>query len=338
MIREILPNIFQTKVPLPRSPLGHLNSYLVKSEGKNLLIDTGLNFPEAFQLLRSELAESDVMCEDIDEILLTHFHADHVGLIERFKQISEKTKLLIHQVEADLSKIIAVSYQKYRERVETFLEAHGAPSAIATNLKRFHPAFFTPEVYERLAMESIPLSDGQVISIGNYNFQVLWTPGHSPGHVCLYEPSLKILFSGDHILPTITPHIAQFLEDMSPLADYLRSLEKTERLDVEFVLPAHEEIFKNHIERIEQLKAHHKERLTQLIDELKRGDSTACRLASVVHWNVDYKSWEEFPRFQKYLALGETVAHLNLLEQENLVEKTRVGKVYHYHAKKSYLV
>ena len=193
MAREVFPNIFQIKVPLPRSPLGHLNSYLVKSGRKNFLIDTGLNFAEAFQLLRSELAENKIRCEDIDEILLTHFHTDHVGLIERFKEASEKTKLLIHQVEADLSKIIVGSFQEYKEGVETFLQAHGAPSSIAANFKRFHPAFFNPGVYERLATESVPLEDEQVISVGDYNFQVLWTPGHSPGHVCVYEPSLKIL-------------------------------------------------------------------------------------------------------------------------------------------------
>jgi len=306
----------------------------VKSRRRNLLIDTGLNSAEAFQFLRNELAENEVRCEDIDEILLTHFHADHVGLIERFKEASEKTKFLIHQVEADLSKIIVGGFQEYKESVETFLQAHGAPSSIAVNLTRFHPAFFTPEVYKRLARaraESVPLEDEQVIPVGDYNFQVLWTPGHSPGHVCIYEPSLKILFSGDHILPSITPHVAQFLENMNPLADYLRSLEKTERLDVELVLPAHEETFRNHTERIEQLKAHHKQRLAQLINELKAGDSTAYRLASTIHWDVNYKSWEEFPLFQKYLALGETVAHLNLLEQEKLAGSNKVDQVYFYH-------
>jgi glyoxylase-like metal-dependent hydrolase (beta-lactamase superfamily II) len=215
-------------------------------------------------------------------------------------------------------------FGEYKQSMETFLEVNGAPSSIAMNLQRFHPAFFTPQAYQELATTALPLDDGQEISVGNYNFRVIWTPGHSPGHVCLYEPVLKILFSGDHLLPTITPHIAQFVENTDPLTDYLNSLDKTEKLEVDVVLPAHEEAFTNHRERIKQLKDHHKQRLTEIMNGLGAGNSTAYALASKVHWNVKYKSWDEFPLFQKYLALGEIAAHLNLLEQKRLVSRTEV--------------
>ncbi len=324
MIREVLANIFQIKVQLPHSPLGHLNSYLIKSEEKNLLIDTGLNFPQAFQSLREGISKAGIRLEELTGILLTHFHVDHVGLIPRFKEASENIKLLMYHVEVELSRLMSNEFEGYMESMEAFLEAHGAPSSIAMNLQRFHPAFFNPQAYQELAASALPLEDGQEISVGDYNFQVLWTPGHSPGHICLYEPSLKILVSGDHLLPTITPHIAQFMEDTDPLRDYLNSLERIEKLDVELVLPAHEETFTNHRERIEQLKDHHKQRLIEIMDELKAGSLTAYMLASKVHWNVNYKSWDDFPSFQKYLALGETVAHLNLLEQKGLVRRTKV--------------
>lgn len=324
MVREVFANIFQIKVQLPHSPLGHLNSYLIKSEEKNLLIDTGLNFPQAFQSLREGISKAGIRLEELTEILLTHFHVDHVGLIPRFKEASENIKLLMHRVEVELSRLMSNEFEGYMESMEAFLEAHGAPSSIAMNLQRFHPAFFNPQAYQELASSALSLEDGQEISVGDYNFQVLWTPGHSPGHICLYEPSLKILVSGDHLLPTITPHIAQFMEDTDPLSDYLNSLERIEKLDVEVVLPAHEETFTNHRERIKQLKDHHKQRLTETMDELKAGSLTAYMLASKVHWNVNYKSWDDFPPFQKYLALGETVAHLNLLEQKGLVRRNKV--------------
>lgn len=330
MVKELFPNIFQLRVPLPQNPLGHLNSYLIKSEEKNLLIDTGMNFPQAFQLLRRGLSKVGVRLEELTEILLTHFHVDHVGLIPRFKKATGNTRLLIHRIEAELSKLMVSGFEGYKESVETFLKANGAPSSIAKNLRRFHPAFFTPEAYQELAAAALPLEDGQAISVGEYNFQVLWTPGHSPGHTCLYEPSLKILVSGDHLLPTITPHVAQFLENMDPLTDYLKSLEKIERLDVEVVLPAHEEIFSNHRERIRQLRGHHEQRLMEIRHGLKAGSLTAYGLASKVHWDVNYRSWDEFPPFQKYLAFGETVAHLNFLEQKRLVKRTRVNQAIFY--------
>ncbi len=324
MIKEVFSNIFQIKVPLPQNPLGHLNSYLIRSKDEHLLIDTGLNFPQAFHSLCKGLSKAGIKPEDLTKILLTHFHVDHVGLIPCFKEVSRNIKFLIHHAEAELSKLMSREFEDYKEDMETFLEANGAPQSIAMNLQRFHPAFFTPQAYQELAEEALPLDDGQEISVSDYSFQVLWTPGHSPGHICLYEPSSKILISGDHLLPTITPHIAQFMENTDPLTDYLNSLEKIEKLDVKVVLPAHEEAFTNHRERIRQLRDHHEQRLVQILDGLKAGSLTAYTLASKVHWNVIYKSWDEFPLFQKYLALGETVAHLNLLKQKRLVKKIGV--------------
>jgi len=332
MVREVFPNIFQIKVPLPYSPLGHLNSYLIRSDEKNVLIDTGLDFPQAFQSLCEGLSKAGLKPKELTEILLTHFHVDHVGLIPRLKKSSGNIKLSIHRVEAELSKLMAMKFEDYRESMETFFKANGAPSSLATNLQRFHPAFFTPQAYHHLAVEAFPLEDDQELSIGGYSFQVLWTPGHSPGHICLYEPSLKTLISGDHLLPTITPHIAQFMEEMDPLTDYLNSLAKVEDLDVKFVLPAHEEIFTDHKGRIGQLREHHKRRLTEILERLKTGGSTAYVLASKIHWDVNYKSWDEFPAFQKYLALGEAVAHLNLLEHKGQVKRTKVDQTVFYDA------
>jgi glyoxylase-like metal-dependent hydrolase (beta-lactamase superfamily II) len=327
MSEEIFPGIFKIRVPLPHSPLGHLNSYLVKSEEKNLLIDTGLNFPEAFQSLCAGLSEAGINPKDLTEILLTHFHVDHIGLIPRFKEVSKNLRLSIHRIEAELSRLTSRRFEDYRQNMQAFLETNGEPSSIAVKLQRFHPAFFTQQAYQELATTALPLEDGQEISVGDYSLQVLWTPGHSPGHVCLYEPSLKALFSGDHILPNITPHVAQFMENMDPLTDYLHSLEKIEKLDVDIVLPAHEEAFTNHRERIKQLRDHHDQRLAEIINGLRPGRLAAYTLASKIHWNVNYKSWDEFPIFEKYLAVGETVAHLNLLEQKGVVRRTKDNSV-----------
>lgn len=118
---------------------------------------------------------------------------------------------------------------------------------------------------------------------------------------------------------------------MDPLTDYLNSLERIEKLDVKVVLPAHEEVFTNCRERIKQLKEHYEQRLMEILDGLKTESLTAYMLASKIHWNVHYKSWETFPSFQKYLALGETVAHLNILEQRGLVKKSTLGQTILYY-------
>ncbi|UCH31529.1 MAG: MBL fold metallo-hydrolase [Candidatus Bathyarchaeota archaeon] len=322
MVNQIFPNIFEIKIPLPHSPLGHLNSYLIRSKGRNLLIDTGLNFSQSYKSLVKGLSEAEVKPEQLHEILLTHFHVDHVGLIPRIKAASKEARLLIHSTEFTLSKII-VEDEYYLRGIADFLGSNGAPSSIATKLHRFHPAFFTPQAYVELAGSATPVADGQEISIGDYSFQVLWTPGHSPGHICLYEPTMKILFSGDHLLPSITSHVSQYIEDMDPLNDYLASLTKIEKLDVDEVLPAHENKFSHYRERITQLREHHKHRLIEIKNHLKTESLTAYSLASRIPWDVNYGSWEEFPPFQKYLALGETLAHLKVLEQRCSVKRAK---------------
>lgn len=330
LIKEVFPNMFQINVPLPNNPLGHLNTYLIKSSEKTLLIDTGLNFPQVFEALSHGLSEAGVKPRTLTDVLITHFHIDHVGVLPLLKENSERLNIWIHEAEKQLSQLIVKDYTRYLDSMKNFMKSSGAPASFADNLQKFHPAFFTPKAYEEIAETAHPLSDGQEISVDYYHFQVLWTPGHSPGHICLYEPRLKVLFSGDHVLPTITPHVSQFMANTNPLEDYLKSLEQVEKLDAEIVLPAHEKAFTNLSERVKHLKNHHKQRLEEILNYLKNGKLTPYNLASKVHWNVNYKSWDYFPPFQKYLALGETLSHLTFLEKKGLVRKVVLDQKIFY--------
>lgn len=330
MIKEVFPDIFQIKVPLPHNPLGHLNAYLIKAGGNTLLIDTGLNFPQVFQELNKSFSEVGIKIQTLTDVLFTHFHIDHIGLIPRIKETSEDVDLWIHFIEKELSRSIKDDFNKYINDMKEFLKATDAPTSFADNLQNFHPAFFTPKAYEAIAETAHPLSDGQKISMGEYQFKVIWTPGHSPGHICLYEPNLKALISGDHVLPTITPHVSQFIANTNPLEDYLKSLEKVEKLDVKVVLPAHEKIFTDLNGRIKQLKNHHEQRLKEILGCLKNGSLTPHDMASKVHWNINYKSWDDFPPFQKYLAIGETLSHLTFLEKKGFVKRAVSNQKFFY--------
>jgi glyoxylase-like metal-dependent hydrolase (beta-lactamase superfamily II) len=335
MIKEVFPDIFQIKVPLPHNPLGHLNAYLIKSSEKKLLIDTGLNFPEAFEALRHGLSEIGVELQTLTDVLFTHFHIDHIGMIPRIKEASQNLNLWIHHVEKEISRSIVEDFNNYLNSMKSFLGTSDAPAWFANNIQKFHPAFFTPQAYEEIAKIVHSLSDGQEILVGSYCFQVLWTPGHSPGHICLYEPSIEVLISGDHILPTITPHVSQFMADTNPLKDYFKSLKKVEKLNVKVVLPAHEKIFTNLHERVKQLKNHHEQRLKEILFLLKNESLTPYSLASKVHWNVNYKAWNDFPPFQKYLALGETLSHLTFLEEKGLVKRIMFNQKVLYEINKA---
>ena len=165
------------------------------------------------------------------------------------------------------------------------------------------------------------LKEDDILDIGNYSFRCIETPGHSPGHICLYEPGQKILISGDHILDTITPNIAYWPELENPLKKYLASLEKVRQLEVDVVLPAHRNILYNLTGRIAELKEHHATRLTQILDSLDGCEKNAYQVASNIKWDIDYPSWGLFPPTQKWFAMGETIAHMEYLEAHYKVRR-----------------
>jgi glyoxylase-like metal-dependent hydrolase (beta-lactamase superfamily II) len=170
------------------------------------------------------------------------------------------------------------------------------------------------------------LKEEDILNIGDYTFRCIETPGHSPGHICLYDASKKVLVAGDHVLSTITPNIAYWPELDNPLKHYLASLEKVEPLDVEVVLPAHRNIFYNFRTRIAELMEHHRARLNQILVALDGTAMTAFDIAPHIKWDIKYASWELFPPAQKWFATGETISHLRLLEETGQLRRQTRGQ------------
>jgi glyoxylase-like metal-dependent hydrolase (beta-lactamase superfamily II) len=169
---------------------------------------------------------------------------------------------------------------------------------------------------------------GESIKVGDFDLQVVWTPGHSPGHICFYEPNRKILFSGDHILPTITPNVSMHTQSHgSPLGDYIRSLEIVDALDVEYCYPAHEFGILDLKKRVKEIYVHHEERLIEMLHCVDRGGSTAWEVAGRVKWATGMLA--DFEPFMQRAAVGETMSHLEFLwEQGKLARVMREGHQY----------
>ena len=329
--KEIFPDLYKLRIPLPIPSLRYLNSYLVKAKDQCLLIDTGMCSDVAFNELRRQLAEIGIQPQNLTEILVTHFHIDHVGLISRLRKLSG-AKLLVSAKESQATRL--VTSKSHWEHWMHFYEEAGIPTEVLEQMLMATPSHLYLEIYEELCKPSRSLKNGDEISIGEYSFRTVWTPGHSPGHICLYEPERRLLIAGDHILLTITPHVTQWREEGNPLAEYLTSLEKVGKLDVDVVLPGHGELFKDHRKRIKELEDHHKSRAMEMLSELELRTQrlTAYQIASRIHWDVDFPSWDRFPAFQKFLAVGETLAHLKFLEEQNQVRKVKQGKALLYGA------
>jgi glyoxylase-like metal-dependent hydrolase (beta-lactamase superfamily II) len=313
MIEEIVPNLYRTEIPLPKSPLKWLNSYIVKGDDKFLIIDTGFNCEECQNELNASLQQLDVNLNKTD-IFVTHLHVDHIGLAGALA--TDNSKVYLNEKEIQQINIQQSNWESYWQKVLDIYVANGFPIEDASLSMKNHPA---RKYGLKRAVPFSPVKDGDIIKIGDFHFQCVATPGHSPGHMCLYEPNKKILVAGDHILFDITPNITYWSEMDDSLNEYLKSLEKVRALDVKIILPGHRRLMHSLHSRIMELQKHHGDRLNEVLTALKDGDKTPLQIASCITWDIACKSWEEFPPAQKWFAFGETLAHLKFLENKNKI-------------------
>jgi glyoxylase-like metal-dependent hydrolase (beta-lactamase superfamily II) len=169
------------------------------------------------------------------------------------------------------------------------------------------------------------LEDGVNVPLAGWNLRTVWTPGHSPGHVCFYDTDRNLLLSGDHVLPRITPSIIVHPQQRhNPLADFYASLEKVGELDVEEVLPAHEYRFAGLSDRVKAIAAHHTVRLAEIETLVRTSEEapTAWELAVGLTWS---RPWAEIKDFMRRGAMLETLAHLVMLETQGRVSSAVDG-------------
>jgi glyoxylase-like metal-dependent hydrolase (beta-lactamase superfamily II) len=211
------------------------------------------------------------------------------------------------------------------EKLAAFAAVNGFPETEAA-IQR-HPG---RKYLYRGPLDFYLLREGDEIRIGGYFFRCVETPGHTRGHMCLYEPEAKILLSGDHLLEEITPNISRWSENADALGEFLKSLDKIGRYDIKVVLPGHRNVFSHIRQRIEELLGHHQARNQEILSVLKKGRQSAYEVASQVTWDIDLDLWEDFPVPQKWFATGETLSHLQYLERRGEVKREwKEGKAFY---------
>lgn len=315
MAERIEADLWRLDIPLVRSPLKNLNSYLITGE-RNLLIDTGFRQAPCREAMVRQLAEIGVDLSRTD-IFLTHLHSDHAGLAPEL--IRPSCKIYISAI--DLPGLEGAMtperwrklYQEYERNGFSPEEIgrlwHGNPAQNA-GAEQWDPSWYTP------------LEGGDQLTYGGHRLQCVLTPGHTPGHLCLYEPESRWLFCGDHVLFHITPNICRWSGVSDSLDDYLRSLEQVKSLPVERLLPAHRAETGDLVTRAEELRVHHLRRLEDALDIVRRRPgSTAYDIAGEMRWSIRCRDWTDFPVTQKFFAVGEALSHLDYLEVRGLVER-----------------
>lgn len=317
MVEKIFesPEIYRIEVPLPKNPLRALNSYVIKTEERNLVIDTGFNRKECYDALTEGLKEIGIGIENTD-FFITHLHGDHSGLVNKIA--SKNSRVYMSSMDYSYLKgdLENVSWPK----IEALYEEEGFPKEIIESLKSSNQAQdFMPE--EIFAVESV--EDGQIISLSDLEFECILTPGHTPGHMCLYLKSHKILFSGDHILFDITPNITSWYGVTDSLKDYMENLRKLENLDIEYTFPGHRTASKDVKDRIREIIEHHEERLEEVICIINSNtiEMNAYEITQQMEWNLREASWDQFHMNQKWFAMGEALAHLDYLYNSGRITK-----------------
>ena len=319
MIQTLAENFYCIKLPLPNTPLKSLNSVIIKGKDRNLIIDTGLNHDDCFNAMHKAIKALDIDLNRTD-FLITHFHADHFGLLHRL--VTASSKLYFNRPESE----ILESWEGWEP---TLLSAknNGFPEHQLRAALESHPGFkhgsdWTPEIQI--------MHDNDEITVGDYTLRCITTPGHTVGHICLYEAQHKIFIAGDHILGDITPNIQGWENNDVALADYFRSLDKVYPLDVDLVVPGHRSLMRNFKQRITELKAHHVERLEEVLSIISDNNADAYQTASQMHWDIRAKSWDDFPVAQKWFATGEALAHLHFLDQDKKIARQTVNGIFVY--------
>lgn len=307
MITEVYPQIFVNIIPLPRNPLRVINSYVIMSESKNLIVDTGFNTAECQAELMKGLNELGVDLAKT-ELFNTHMHTDHSGLTPVLKREGVKTVYFSRQ-DGELYNNISRK-ESFSQTILGLNQIYGLTSKNPFS-KDFGKA---PE-----PLDFTPLAEGNEIRVGDYCFEAVDIPGHTPGHLGLYERKHRLFFCGDHILDEISPNVTFWGFEQDILAIYLDSLKKVYAYDIDYLLTGHRNIIKDHRKRIKELFEHHQERLNEVRSILEDGPKTVGELAPLMNWDVGDKTWEELPSAQKWFASGEAMSHVEHLVSTGLV-------------------
>ncbi len=315
-VEQVRPGLWSIPVPIPDNPLRYVLVYLFELDNGVAMVDAGWNTDEAWTALVDGLAQAGGTMGDVRAVVVTHIHPDHYGLAGRVRAASGAW-VGLHPADAALLQGRYVESDGLVDRMKDLLEISGVPEDRRPDL-----AVASMDIRSLVSMTEpdVLLEDGQKLDLAGWDLSTVWTPGHSPGHICLYSDQHRLLLSGDHVLPRITPNISFHTQQIpNPLGDFLDSLEKLRGLDPDEVLPAHEYRFSDLDGRLDDLEAHHAERLQAIETVLaERPGITTWDLTLTLPWS---RPIEEIAAYMQRAANGETLAHLVLLEARGRVRR-----------------
>lgn len=308
-LNEIAAGVFELRLPIPFED-GLVNVFLFTDGSETDLLDCGMNSDDSLETIGRAL--DHIGARRLRRLVVTHIHPDHYGAAGTLAGTG-RADLYMHRLEVPLVHPRYVELEHLVEEVRRWLLVNGVPedeAEVLSNSQRALSQVVKP------ADPAVQLDGAELIELGSRRLRVEWTPGHSPGHICLYDSRERLLFAGDHILPDLSPNIGLHPQSTpDPLHEYLGGLTRLAAYEPRLVFPAHGRPFSDVQGRVDALVSHHRRRLEQ-IAEIVSGDVKTG-------WEVALELWGRREHlYEKRLALQEALAHLQALAVDGHVTKT----------------
>ncbi len=354
-VTEVAPDVLRMQLPIFMPGLGHVNMYAILDGEGAAVVDPGLPGPACWRAIVDRLKRADLKVKDIHSVLVTHSHPDHFGGAARFAK-EAGARVIAHrsfgfgpmltpdQPEVSVDDLSAQREAGSSEETESNEDSPAADESAPPRPgshwegptpwggKGFGPRGLRGRMRYRamrwmrrgsfIPTITHPVSQGDVVMLAGREWFVLHTPGHTADHFCLHDPDNGTFVAGDHVLPTITPHIGGMSSSEDPLSSFLYSLDRVAEITgVKQVLPAHGHPFTDLHDRAHAIKRHHFERLER-IKEISRelGPATV----------EDFSKQLFKPRSWGPMAESETFAHLEHLRIAGDAERRDDKRGYIY--------
>jgi glyoxylase-like metal-dependent hydrolase (beta-lactamase superfamily II) len=316
--------IHRLSIPTPFA-VGRVNCYLIDDEPLTL-VDTGPNSGKALDELDRQLSDLGHPIEEIDLVILTHQHLDHLGLVEIISERSGAEVAAI-DVAVPFFENFADDAERDDEFAATLMRRHGIPDDVVIALRSVSRSFRAWGAHARITR---PVKDGEMIQLADRTLEVQHRPGHSPSDTLFWDADRRILIGADHLIAHISsnPLLSRPLdgsrERPKALLTYLESLRKTRELPAEIVLTGHGDPVTNHRELIDERFGLHRRRAEKIHGLLGDGPRTAYEIATAMWGNVAVT--------QAFLTLSEVIGHLDLLIEDGRAVELDQGDVTRFEA------
>jgi len=294
--------------------LRSINAYLIEGSSGYALVDTGMHTKEAEAALLAALAEAGIAMDDVRRVFVTHLHPDHIGMAGTLEIAG--AEIVMHGPELENASRMWSRDHSMIDETYAWFERHGMPRDVDEGMRAsWLEIGRAVDAVERVTSAG----DGEDLDLGGRSLRLKWTPGHTDYHAVLVDGAERVLFSGDHVLPRITSNVGLYPYSRDdPLGDFLDALRAVRTLPVTRVLPAHGDPFDDLPGRVDQILAHHEDRLRATLDAIGDAERDAYAVCRTL-FPVLRSAHEE--RF----ALAETLAHLRYLERRGKVREVDVA-------------